>query len=252
MSTNTIADVNPWLDVRNCRLKSRLIVGIEQYSSPEIIRDVLLESKSEVFVVTINSKDRSSGIPVKSITQLLQGYPLTRMITTSFEDSVEKAVLTAKRIRDSMGIDIVKLDIRNDSEQIYPNNRLTLKAAEILLKDNFNVIPMIIPDPHTALELQGIGCCGLRLLAGRIRSCIGVCNLDMIKNIKEIVSIPCIGEGGIGKINDAILLLQTGVDAILVNSAIANSPNPALMARAMHYAVQSTLCSMNASNSKDI
>lgn len=227
----------PWLVLKDQRLRSRLIVGIEQYEDAAVIRDVLAESRSELLIVTTGDRTIGRGVPVDQIFAAL-GQPSPALIgTTSFAQSAKEAIATARVLRDALGISLVKLDVRPGGEQNWPDNGATIHASKILLDEGFDVIPMILPDPRAALELQEMGCCALRLLAGPIRSGLGVTNLELMMSVKSAVGVPCVGEGGIGNVYDVALLMQNGFDAVLVNSAIASSAHPARMARAMRYAV---------------
>jgi thiazole synthase len=231
------SDGGPWLVVNNYNLRSRLIVGIEQYNSPEVVRDVFIGSNSELLIVTVDKRKVRRGLPLTALLDYLKDLSPVLVGTTCYAGSSDEAVLTARLLRDSLGVDLIKLDVRPDKDRSLPDNTATIKAAQVLTKEGFNIIPMIIPEPAAALELQRIGCCALRLLAGPVRSGLGVTNLQIMMAVKDAVSIPCIGEGGIATVADAAIIIQNGFDAVLVNSAITKAAEPGLMAKAMRHAV---------------
>jgi thiazole synthase len=133
---------------------------------------------------------------------------------------------------------IVKLDVRSQiRNKIYPDNQQTLEAARELIRQDCIVLPMISPDPTTALRLQEIGCAALRVLAGVIGSKRGITNQLLIKTIADATEIPVIAEGGISKPSDVAIAMESGANAALVNTAIAQSSDPVRMASAMRSSV---------------
>ncbi|MFT6908925.1 MAG: thiazole synthase [Oleiphilaceae bacterium] len=237
----------PWMIEKDIQLTSKLMVGTEQYDSAQMIRDVMVEANSELLIATINPEDRSSGVPLSDIVDLIGNHDTVPVITTSFAKSADEAITIACRLRESLGIKFLKLDIRNDEKQVYPNNKQTIEAANILLKEGFTVMPMILPDPHVAMTLQDMGCCAIRLMAGEIRGNKGIYNLYIMQEIKKMLNVPCVGEAGISTLADVVNLFSIGMDAVLVNTMIANAEDPILMAKAVRLAVESANCAKSAS-----
>jgi len=235
--------LRPWLKTKNVELTSRLMIGTEQYNSAEMIRDVTIAAGAELLIATINPKDRSSGVTIADVAKSFEesSYKYVSVSTTSFVHSSQEAIDTALKMRDLFGIEFVKLDVRNDPKQRWANNFDVLKAAVVLLKQGFDVMPMITPDPYAAMKLQDLGCCALRLSAGELGTGKGIYNLEAMQNVRDMVAIPCIGETGIISVTEVTQLFNIGMDAVLVNSAIAQSNNPIAMATAMRLAVESSL-----------
>lgn len=231
----------PWLKTKKVELKSRLLIGTEQYNSAEMIRDVTLAAQSELLIATINPKDRSAGVPISEVAESFGDYKYVPVSTTSFVFSAKEAIDVARKLKDSLDIDFLKLDVRNDEKQRWANNFEVIEAAEVLLKDGFDVMPMITPDPYTAIKLQEMGCCALRLSVGELGTGRGIYNLVSTENVKNAVDIPCIGETGIIDVEEVTKLFSIGMDAVLVNSAIAQAADPVLMAKAMRLAVDSSM-----------
>lgn len=227
----------PWLTIAGRPLYSRLIVGTEQYDSAELIRTVFANSNSELLIVAASLGDSSPGLPLSAVLSRLDGGMPIMISTTSLASSVSDAISIARLLRESLDVQSVKLDVRPDTLRSIPDNRLTIDAARILISEGFEVVPMITPDRVAAVELERIGCKALRLMAGPLRKGAGIANLQLMLSVKREVGVPCIGEGGVGTCSDVALMMQSGMDAVLVNTAIARSSNPPLMARAMRLAV---------------
>ncbi|MBD2794387.1 hypothetical protein ID852_16045 [Xenorhabdus sp. 42] len=235
--------LSPWLKTKKIELTSRLMIGTEQYHSAEIIRDVTIAAGSELLITTINPQDRSSGVAIVDVAEAFKkiDYKCVHVSTTSFVHSAQEAIDTALKMRDLFNIEFVKLDVRNDVRQRWANNFEVIEAAEVLLRQGFDVMPMITPDPYAAMKLQDMGCCALRLSAGELGTGKGIYNLEAMENVKSMVNIPCIGETGIINVTEVTQLFGIGMDAVLVNSAIAQANKMIAMATAMRLAVESSL-----------
>ncbi|CAI2161197.1 Thiazole synthase [Serratia fonticola] len=240
--------LTPWLKTNKVELTSRLMIGTEQYNSAEMIRDVTIAAGAELLIATINPKDRSSGVAIADVARAFEkkDYKCVNVSTTSFVYSAQEAIDTALKMRDLFDIEFVKLDVRNDVKQRWANNFDVIEAAEVLLRKGFDVMPMITPDPYAAMKLQDMGCCALRLSAGELGTGKGIYNFEAMENVRSVVSIPCIGETGIINVTEVTQLFGIGMDAVLVNSAIAQASKPIEMATAMRLAVESSLCYKNA------
>ena len=126
----------------------------------------------------------------------------------------------------------VKLEVISDPKYLLPDPVGTLKAAEFLVKKGFTVLPYINADPMLALHLEDIGCATVMPLGSPIGSGQGLNNLANIKIIIENSSIPVIIDAGIGTPSDAANAMELGADAVLLNTAIAQSKSPNQMAKA--------------------
>lgn len=243
-------EIKPWLKVKSVELTSRLMIGTEQYDTAEAICDVTMAAGAELLIATINPKDRSTGVAIADVARIFtdRQYKHVPVSTTSFVNSAQEAIETAVKLREMFNIGFVKLDVRNDIKQRWANNFDVITAAETLLREGFDVMPMITPDPYAAMKLQDMGCCALRLSAGELGTGRGIYNFQMLENVRSMVDIPCVGETGILNVTEVTQLINIGMDAVLVNSAIAQAKNPVMMARAMRSAVDSALCYKAATN----
>ncbi|HHS9282618.1 TPA: hypothetical protein ACVQCW_004739 [Klebsiella michiganensis] len=235
--------LTPWLKTKKVELTSRLMIGTEQYDTADMIRDVTMAAGAELLIATINPKGRSAGVAIADVAKAFEEkqYKFVPVSTTSFVNTAQDAVDTAMKLRDMFDIEFVKLDVRNDPRQRWANNFDVITAADILLKEGFDVMPMITPDPFAALKLQDMGCCALRLSAGELGTGRGIYNFEAMENVRSMVEIPCVGETGILDVTEVTQLFDLGMDAVLVNSAIAQASDPVAMAAAMRLATESAL-----------
>jgi thiazole synthase len=224
----------PWLEIGEAKLRSRLIVGIEQYDSVTVVRDVLEATGADVFITTVDPDNRKSSLLLSDLDAIL---PLDRFVwigTTSFSRSKESALRTAEILRDSLGISILKLDVRGENN--VPDNRQTIEAAYALRDQGMELMPFILPDLATAQELEKAGCAALRVMAAPVASGQGVPNPAPIREIIEQSGIPVIVEGGLGSAKHVALAMEMGAAATLVNTALVRARDPLKMAVAMRHA----------------
>ena len=138
-----------------------------------------------------------------------------------------------------MGLsNLVKLEVIPDSKYLLPDPIGTLEAARVLVDEGFVVLPYINADPVLAKRLQELGAATVMPLASPIGSGQGMVTFDQIKIIIEQATVPVVVDAGIGAPSDAAIAMEMGADACLVNTAVAQAGNPAMMAEAMAQAVQ--------------
>jgi thiazole synthase len=149
----------------------------------------------------------------------------------------EDAVRTLRLAREAGGWSLVKLEVLGDEKTLYPNMPETLRSAELLIKEGFDVMVYCSDDPIMAKQLEDIGCCAIMPLAAPIGSGLGVQNPINIRMIIEQSSVPVLVDAGVGTASDAAIAMELGCDGVLMNTAIAEAKNPVLMAEAMRHAV---------------
>jgi thiazole synthase len=233
-----VAD-EPWLVLGKEIFRSRLLVGVEQYESASMVRQVLEASGSDVFITTIDlDQDRSSLL----LTDLADELPLTdfRWIgTTSFARSADSAIKTARMLRDCYGINIMKLDVRTGDNR--PDNPATIRVAETLRAEGMELIPFIVPDPDDARVLERLGCAALRLMAAPVGSGLGIQQPRQLREVIDRTKLPVVVEGGLGTAHHVTMAMELGAAAVLVNTALVRAVRPALLAASMRYAVRAGL-----------
>jgi thiazole synthase len=135
------------------------------------------------------------------------------------------------------GHSLVKLEVLGDERTLYPDVVQTLKAAELLVAANFDVMVYTSDDPILARQLEEIGCVAVMPLAAPIGSGLGIQNRYTLLEIIENAKVPIIVDAGVGTASDAAIAMELGCDGVLMNTAIAGARDPILMASAMRHAV---------------
>lgn len=225
----------PWLVIGDREFRSRLILGIEQYVSAELVARVLDSGGADVFITTFDTTNTKPSLLLSDLDDAMDLDRFNWIGTTSFARSKDEAVRTARMLRKSFGIDIMKLDVRL-SENL-PHNGQTVAAARELIDDGFAVLPFILPDPETARTLEEIGCSAIRAMASPVASYHGIDDKSMIRKVIKAVDLPVIVEGGIGSPVHVVIAMQLGAAGVLVNTAVARASDPARMAASMRHAV---------------
>jgi thiazole synthase len=153
--------------------------------------------------------------------------------------SAEDAVRTLRLARELLdGHTLVKLEVLGDSHTLFPNMSETVKAAETLVKEGFEVMVYCSDDPIFAQQLQDLGCVAIMPLASLIGSGMGILNPWNLQLIIEKARVPVIVDAGVGTASDAAIAMELGCHGVLMNTAIAQARNPVLMASAMKKGVE--------------
>ena len=216
---------------------SRLIVGTGKYASFEETRRALEMSGTQIVTVAVrrvNLTDKSK----ESLLDYIDPKKYLILPNTAGCYNWEDAVRTAKMSREILQTDWVKLEVIGHEKTLMPDVLGTLKAAEILLKDDFIVLPYVTDDHIVAKKLEEMGCAAVMPLAAPIGSGLGVRNPYNISIILEEAKVPIIVDAGVGTASDAAIAMELGCDALLINTSIAKARNPLLMAEAMKQAVE--------------
>ena len=219
--------------------QSRLIMGTGKFSSPEAMRDALAASGAEIVTVALRRADLTGQHdPFANILEFIDPNKFLLLPNTSGAMNAEEAVRLA-RLAVAAGLPRwVKLEIHPDPRYLLPDPIETLKAAEVLVKEGFTVLPYINADPVLAKRLQEVGCATVMPLGSPIGSNRGIQTRDQIRIIIEQATVPVVVDAGIGAPSHAAEALELGADAVLVNTAIAVANDPNRMANAFKLAVQ--------------
>lgn len=218
---------------------SRLMVGTGLYKDYEETARALLESETEVVTFAVRRTSVGQHPNEPNLLDFLPPNRYTLLPNTAGCYDARSAVRTCKLARELLdGHNLVKLEVLAEDSTLYPNVVETLKAAEQLVHDGFDVMVYTSDDPVIAQELEKIGCCAVMPLGSLIGSGCGIQNPHNIRLIIERANVPILIDAGIGTAYEAAMAMELGCDAVLMNSAIARSPDPIAMARAMRLAVQ--------------
>ncbi len=227
------------LTIAGRTFRSRLFLGTGKFSAPEAMRDALAASGTEVVTVALRRADLSGKKdPFANILEFIDPQKYLLLPNTSGAMNAEEAVRLA-RLAVAAGLPKwVKLEIHPDPRYLLPDPIETLKAAEILVKEGFTVLPYINADPVLAKRLQDIGTATVMPLGSPIGSNRGIQTRDQIRIIIEQATVPVVVDAGIGAPSHAAEAMELGADAVLVNTAIAVAFDPCRMAVAFKMAVE--------------
>lgn len=215
---------------------SRLLVGTGKFSSPQVMMSAIQNSQSEIVTVAVRRVDLKD--PQDSFITHIDPKKFLFLPNTSGARTAEEAIRIAKIAKFSGVSDWVKLEVTPEPNYLLPDPIETLKAAEILVKDGFKVLPYINADPILAKRLEEVGCSTVMPLAAPIGSNRGLKTKELIQIIIEQSTVPVVVDAGLGAPSDAAEAMEIGADAVLVNTAIATAENPAIMGEAFKLAVQ--------------
>src|ERR1700759_1086920 len=231
--------VNQPLTIAGRKFQSRLVLGTGKFPSPEAMRDALAASGTEIVTVALRRADLSGkNDPFANILEFIDPKRYLLLPNTSGAMNAEEAVRLA-RLAVAAGLPKwVKLEIHPDPRYLLPDPVETLKAAEILVKEGFTVLPYINADPVLAKRLQAVGVATVMPLGSPIGSNRGLQTRDQLRIIIEQAIVPVVVDAGIGAPSHAAEAMEMGADAVLVNTAIAVAPDPCRMARAFAAAVR--------------
>lgn len=219
--------------------RSRLILGTGKFPSPTAMRDALAASGTEMVTVALRRADLSGQKdPFANILEFIDPKRYLLLPNTSGAMNAEEAIRLA-RLAVAAGLPKwVKLEIHPDPRYLLPDPIETLKAAEVLVKEGFTVLPYINADPVLAKRLQEVGCATVMPLGSPIGSNRGLQTRDQLRIIIEQAIVPVVVDAGIGAPSHAAEAMELGADAVLVNTAIAIARDANRMAEAFKLAVQ--------------
>jgi thiazole synthase len=223
---------------------SRLMLGTGKYKTTNDALTSIETSECEIVTVAIRRLPTNLKDDTTSFLNQLNWEKLWLLPNTAGSQTAEEAIRMAflgHELACQVGQEdnfFVKLEVISDPKYLLPDPIGTLKAAEFLVKKGFTVLPYINADPMLALHLEDLGCATVMPLGSPIGSGQGLNNLANIQIIIENAKIPVIVDAGIGTPSEATAAMELGADGILLNTAVAQSNNPAQMAYAMNLGVQ--------------
>lgn len=218
---------------------SRLLVGTGKYKDFSETRAAVATSGAEIITVAIRRTNIGQNAGEPNLLDALPPSQYTLLPNTAGCYTVEDAVRTLRLARELLdGHSLVKLEVLGDPKTLYPNMVETIKAAEILIKEDFQVMVYTSDDPIIARQLEDMGCVAVMPLASLIGSGMGILNPWNLQIIIDNAKIPVLVDAGVGTASDATIAMELGCDGVLMNTAIAAARNPVLMASAMRKAVE--------------
>ena len=219
--------------------RSRLLVGTGKYRDFTETRAAVVASGAQIVTVAIRRTNIGQDKDAPSLVDALPPSEFTYLPNTAGCYSADDAIRTLRLARELLdGHTLVKLEVLGDKETLFPNVRETIKAAEVLIKDGFEVMVYTSDDPIVARELEAIGCVAIMPLASLIGSGMGILNPWNLKLIIAEAKVPVLVDAGVGTASDAAIAMELGCAGVLMNTAIALAREPVRMARAMKLAVE--------------
>ena len=225
-----------YLIINGRSFRSRLMVGTGKFSSPEVMQEAIRASGAEIVTVALRRVEFDN--PRDDLLRYIDTDTCLLLPNTSGARDAEEAVRLARLARAAGCEPWVKLEVTPDPYYLLPDPVETLKAAEILVKEGFAVLPYINADPVLARRLQDVGTATVMPLGAPIGTNRGIRTREQIEIIIEQATVPVVVDAGLGAPSHAAEAMEMGADAILVNTALAVTPNPGLMAHAFKKAVE--------------
>jgi len=230
-----VEDREDRLEIGGAKIGCRLFVGTGKYAGNALMREVLTAAGAEVVTVALRRVD-SGGNSENILDYIPPGC--TVMINTSGARNAEEAVRIARLARAAGAGRWIKVEVIADSRYLLPDNLETLKATETLAKEGFVVFPYMSPDLSLARRLADCGAAAVMPLGSPIGTNRGLRTEELVEIMIREIPVPIIVDAGLGRPSEACKCMEMGCAAVMVNTAIAVSPNPVKFARAFSLAVK--------------
>ncbi|UCZ55581.1 thiazole synthase [Desulfurispirillum indicum] len=215
---------------------SRLLMGTGKFANNQLMAEAIRASETEVVTVALRRVDLDA--PQDDMLAAIDTTRILLLPNTAGARDAEEAVRLARYARMAGCPSWVKLEVTPDPRYLLPDPLETYKAAQILIKEGFTVLPYINADPVLCKHLEEIGCATVMPLGSPIGSNKGIKTRENLRIIIEQSHVPVVVDAGLGAPSHAAEAMEMGADAVLVNTAIAIASDPAAMARAFAKAVQ--------------
>ena len=227
------------LTIAGRTFQNRLILGTGKYKDFATMKACYEAASVEMVTLAVRRFDLGASGEDNILHWIPKGMAL--LPNTAGCYTREDALRVCRLAREALDTNWVKLEVIGDPKSLYPDGEETLRAAEILVREGFVVLPYINADPILAKKLCDVGCAAVMPLGSAIGSGLGVQNPYVLQILKEVVGsfgLPLIVDAGVGTASDAAVAMELGADAVLMNTAVAEATDPVKMARAMDFAVQ--------------
>ncbi len=227
------------LTIAGLAYSSRLLVGTGKYKDFTETRAAVRASGAQIVTVAIRRTNIGQDPNAPSLLDALPPSEFTYLPNTAGCYSADDAVRTLRLARELLDDHkLVKLEVLGDPHTLFPNMPETLKAAQTLVKEGFEVMVYCSDDPIQAKMLEDIGCVAVMPLASLIGSGMGVLNPWNVQLVRDAVKVPVLLDAGVGTASDAAIAMELGCDGVLMNTAIALAKDSVRMARATKKGVE--------------
>ncbi|OCL92023.1 thiazole synthase [Aliarcobacter thereius] len=225
--------MNDILKIGKYEFNSRFILGSGKFSLA-LLEAVIKEGDAEI--ITLALRRANAGGEENILDFIPKNIKL--LPNTSGAKTAQEALRVARLGRELGCGDMVKLELICDSKYLLPDNSKTIEATRLLVEDGFTVLPYCYPDFYVAKELESAGAAAIMPLGSPIGSNRGLQTKDFIQILVDEIKVPIIVDAGIGKPSQACEAMEMGVDAVMLNTAIATAKDMVLMSRAFKNAIK--------------
>ncbi|SRR5690554_5374528 len=227
------------LTIAGREYRSRLLVGTGKYKDLDETARAIEASGAEIVTVAIRRTNIGQNPGEPNLLDVISPERYTILPNTAGCFTAKDALRTCRLAREMLdGHSLVKLEVLGDEKTLFPDMPATVEAAEVLIKDGFDVMVYTNDDPIMAKRFEEMGCVAVMPLAAPIGSGLGIRNPYNILTIVENANVPILVDAGVGTASDAAIAMELGCDGVLMNTAIAGAQNPVLMASAMRKAIE--------------
>ncbi|HEU4799921.1 MAG TPA: thiazole synthase [Gemmatimonadales bacterium] len=230
-------DIDTPFEIGGRQFRSRLMVGTGKYAGNQQMVDAITASGAEIVTVAVRRVDLDRSRE-ESVLHHLSADHFFLLANTAGCYTADEAVRYARLGREAGFNEFVKLEVIGDKETLLPDVAGLLEATRILVAEGFTVLAYTNDDLITALRLEEAGAAAVMPLASPIGSGLGMLNPYSIRTIKSRLSVPVVVDAGVGTASDACIVMEQGVDGILMNTALAAAEEPVAMAHAMKLATE--------------
>lgn len=218
---------------------SRLLVGTGKYKDLQETCLAIEASGAQIVTIAIRRTNIGQDPTQPNLLEMIPPDRYTLLPNTAGCYTVADALRTCRLARELLdGHSLVKLEVLGDEKTLFPDIIATLEAADILIKEGFQVMVYTNDDPIVAKRFEEMGCVAVMPLAAPIGSGLGIRNPLNILTILENAQVPILVDAGVGTASDAAIAMELGCDGVLMNTAIACAKHPVLMAQAMKKAIE--------------
>ena len=214
------------------RLTSRFFLGTASYPSPEVLQAAIAASGAQVVTMGLR-RQLAHGSQASDFFAMVRATGAHLLPNTAGCHTAHEAITLAHMARELFDTRWIKLEVVGDAHTLQPDPFELLVAATQLAKDGFEVFPYCMDDLVSCQRLLDAGCNILMPWGAPIGSGQGLVNPGALRTLRaRLPDVPLIVDAGIGSPADAVQAMELGVDAVLLNSAVAHAVDPVRMARA--------------------
>ena len=229
-------DLDTRFEIGGREFRSRLMVGTGKYASNAQMISAIEASGAEVVTVAVRRVDLDRTKD-EGILYHLDPQRFMLLANTAGCFTADDTIRYARLARAAGFNEWVKLEVIGDQQTLLPDAAATIEATRVLAAEGFKVMAYTNDDLISALRLEDAGAVCVMPLASPIGSGLGMLNEFAIRTIKHRLSVPVIVDAGVGTASDAAIVMEQGVDGVLMNTGIAAAQDPVRMATAMRLAV---------------